>query len=131
MGFFKDINKLQKQAKEIDKNYDSKAQLDDSLNRMKQANAMIQQQTQAAQLSMNGSPAQLQVTAARDTGTVMNMQPVLSIDLLVMPDAGAPYPVTIEQVVPVASVGRVTPGSMLRGRVDAANPSAVWVDWMS
>lgn len=129
MGFFKDLNKLSKQGKEMQKTYDPGAQMASGLEQMKQANAMMAQQTEAASAAANGTAAQLQVTGSRDTGTVLNLQPVLEIDLLVVPDGGAPYPTTIRQVVPMASLARVAPGGALRGKVDPSNPASVWIDW--
>lgn len=129
MGFFKDIHTISKQSKEIQKNWDVKAQLDQGMAAMQQANAMMAGQTQAAELSIGGTAATVQVTGARDTGTVINLQPVLELDLLVQPDGGAPYPTTLRMVVPASSMGRVVPGSVLKGRVDTAQPTSVWIDW--
>ena len=83
----------------------------------------------AAQLATAGTPAQVQVTASRDSGTVVNMQPVLELDLLVQPVGGVPYPATVRQTVPLAATGRVVPGTVLTGRVDPDVPSSVWIDW--
>lgn len=129
MGFFKDLNKLNKQGKELSKNYDPGAQMQQGIAQMQQANEMMQQQTEAAQLSATGTPAQLQITASRDTGTVMNMQPVIEFDVLVMPETGAPYPTTFRQIVPMSVMAKVVPGGTLQAKVDPANPSAVWIDW--
>jgi hypothetical protein len=131
MGFFKDINRLNKQAKEIDKTWDPGAQMQQGITQMQAANAAMQQQTVAAQISATGTPAQLQITGSRDTGTVMNMQPLIELDVLVIPDGAAPYPTTVQQIVPMAVLSKVAPGATLRGKVDPATPSAVWIDWTS
>jgi hypothetical protein len=129
VGFFKDINKLNKQAKEINKTYDPGAQMQQGIAQMQAANQMMEQQTQAAQISATGTPAQLQITASRDTGTMLNMQPLIEIDVLVMPESGAPYPTTFQQIVPLSSMGRIAAGGTLRAKVDPANPQAIWIDW--
>ena len=50
MGFFKSMNELQKQSKEINKNCDPGQQMADGMEQMKEANAMMAAQTQAANL---------------------------------------------------------------------------------
>lgn len=131
MGFFKDLNRLSKQAKEIDETYDAGAQAQQGLAQMRQMNQMLQQQAQATNVATTGAPAQVQITGSRDTGTVMNMQPVLQIDVLVVPDGGVPFPTTLSQVVPMAALPRVVPGASFAGRVDPSTPGAVWIDWGS
>ncbi len=69
------------------------------------------------------------MSAARDTGTVMNMQPVMEIDLLVFVEGRPPYPATLQQVVPIAQVGRLAPGTRLQVMIDDADPGAIWIDW--
>lgn len=129
MGIFKDLRTVSKQGKELSANRDVGAQLRQGMAAMEQANQYLADQTAATPLSSTGTPAQLHVTAARDTGTVLNMQPVLELDLLVQPDGGVPYPATVRQTVPLAATGRVVPGSVLSGRVDPTSPTAVWIDW--
>jgi hypothetical protein len=84
MGFLKDINTLKKQAKGIDKTFDPGAQMRAGKEKMAAASEMLAQQTLAAQLATSGERAEAQVVAARDTGTQINMQPMLELDLLVM-----------------------------------------------
>jgi hypothetical protein len=81
--FFKGVNELRKMGKEASNNFDAKATMADGMARMQAAQSMFAQQTVAAQLGANGEAATAQVLAARDTGTQINMQPVLEIDLLV------------------------------------------------
>ena len=125
MGFLKDLNKLNKQAKEIDKTWDPGAQMQAGLASMQAANDMLDQQTAPAQLATTGETATAQVLATRDTGTQLNMQPVLEIDLLVTREGSPPYPVTLRQVVALAQLGRLVPGAALSVRVDPANPQTV------
>ncbi|HEY5014044.1 MAG TPA: hypothetical protein VIK61_15275 [Acidimicrobiia bacterium] len=125
MGFLKDINTLKKQAKEIDKTFDPGAQMRAGKERMAAAQEMLAQQTAAAQLVTTGETAEAQVVAARDTGTQINLQPVLEIDLLVMRQGQPPYPATVRQLVANAQLGLVAPGAMISVRIDPANPSTV------
>lgn len=129
MGFLKDMRKLSKQAKEVSKDWDPGAQLEAASSTLQATNEMMAQQTAAARLAVSGQPATAQVNAARDTGAVVNLQPVLEIDLLVLPEGQPPYPVTLRQIVPMAQVGRLAPGARLSVKVDPADRSAIWVDW--
>lgn len=95
MGFLKDINTLKKQAKEIDNTFDPGAQMREGKQRMAAAQEMMAQQTAAMRLATTGEDATAQVVAARDTGTQINLQPILEIDLLVMRDGQPPYPATV------------------------------------
>ena len=83
MGFFKSMNELQKQSKEINKNFDPGQQMADGMEKMKEANAMMAAQTQAANLSMTGKDATGSITAAMQTGAMVNFQPLAgSISIL-------------------------------------------------
>jgi hypothetical protein len=125
MGFLKDINTLKQQAKEIDKTFDPGAQMREGKLRMAAAQEMMAQQTAAMQLATTGEDATAQVVAARDTGTQINLQPVLEVDLLVMRTGQPPYPATVRQMVAQAQLGLVAAGSTVSVRVDPANPAAV------
>ena len=125
MGFLKDINTLKKQAKEIDKTFDPGAQMREGKLRMAAAQEMMAQQTAAISLATTGEDATAQVVAARDTGTQINLQPVLEIDLLVMRDGQPPYPATVRQMVAQAQLGLIAAGSTVTVRVDPANPATV------
>jgi hypothetical protein len=125
MGFLKDINTLKKQAKEIDKTFDPGAQMRAGKERMAAAQQMMAQQTTAAQLATTGERADAQVVSSRDTGTQINLQPMLELQLLVMRQGQPPYPATVRQMVPNAQLGLVAPGSTISVWVDPANPSTV------
>lgn len=128
MGFLKDIRTLNRQAKEIRKDWDPAAQLAAGMQQMQAASRMMEQQTAALQLGATGEVAQAQVVAARETGMQLNLQPVLDIDLLVHRDGVPPYPVTVRRPVAQAHLGRLVPGTVLPARVDPANPATVHVE---
>lgn len=129
MGFFKDIRTIQKKAKEIDKTFDPGAQMAQSLQAMRDASAVMEQQTAAARLAVEGDPASAQVNAARETGQFLNMQPMVEISLLVFLEGQPPYPVTVREVVPMTQMGRLTPGSRLSVKVDPKARQTIWIDW--
>jgi hypothetical protein len=129
MGFFKDLRTISKQANEINRNRDVGAQMAQAAAAMDQANRFLVDQTVGARAASDGLSAELQVTSARDTGSVVNAAPVIELDLLVRPDGEVPYPVTVRQVVPLSGLGRIVPGSVLVGQVDPARPTSIWIDW--
>jgi hypothetical protein len=131
MGFFKDLKKLSKQSKEISKDWDPAAQMRQATAAIQASTELMAQQTAAAALASSGESATAQVNAARDAGAMVNMQPMMEIDLLVLPEGRPPYPVTVRQVVPMAQIGRVAPGTRLSVRIDPEDQSAIWVDWTS
>jgi hypothetical protein len=90
---------------------------------------MMAQQTAAAELAASGEPATAQLNGARETGAMANMQPIVEIDLLIFPEGRPPYPVTLRQIVPLAVVGSLTPGTRLPVKIDPAKPDVVWIDW--
>ena len=129
MSFFKDVSRLKKQAKEIEKTWDPGAQMAQTMQAMQSASAMMEQQTVAANLAANGEPASAQVNLARDTGQMLNMQPVVELSLLVFLEGQPPYPVTLRQIVPLTAMGRLTPGSRLAVKVDPQARERIWIDW--
>ena len=126
MGFFGDIHKLTKQAKEIDKNWDAGAQARAGLERMKAMNAQMEQTTQAM---ADGIPATAQVVSVGVTTGMMNMDPILPVELLVEQDGAPPRPVSATLVVPMAHLYRVQPGASLPVRISPSDPNSVAVDW--
>lgn len=129
MGFFKDIRQLSKQAKEIDKTFDPGAQMRQTMEAMQAASAVMEQQTVAATLAATGEPASAQVNVARDTGQLLNNQPIIEMNLLVFLEGQPPYPVTVRQIVPLAQMGRLTPGSRLAVKVDPKARETIYIDW--
>jgi sRNA-binding protein len=129
MGFFKSLNDLQKQSKEINKNWDVGAQLADAQEQMANANAAMAQQTAAANAATNGIDATATVTAVRQQGAMVNFQPMVELDLTVMPPGSPPYPQTVTQVVPQTLLAMLQPGASLKVKVDPNDSSAVWIDF--
>ena len=144
MGIFKDVRKLNKQAKEMAKEQG----VDTSLRGlMKQAPGMLEQASQQLQqvqtgqaesqrLKTEGVPATAKLLAVRDAGVTLGGaavggldNPVADLDLEVTVEGREPYRVTVRQMVPRLAVARLLPGSELLVRVDAADPSVVLVDW--
>ncbi len=129
MGMFKSMRDLQKQANEINKDYDPAQQMRDSKAQMQAANEMMAQQTAAANIAMNGTAAKGSVVEVRQTGAMVNFQPMVEIDLNVMPEGLPPYPVTVKQVLEQIYLPKAVAGAMVNVKVDTEDPGTVWIDW--
>ena len=129
MGIIKDYRKLKKQSKELSKTWDPVAAGREGLEAMKAASVVLEQQTAAATVAATGEPATAQVNLARDTGRTVNTQPIVELSLLVFLADQPPYPVTVQQIVPLTAMGRLTPGSRLAVKVDPKARETIWIDW--
>jgi len=131
MGFFKSMNELNKQAKEIDKNFDPGQQMKDGMAKMQAANEMMAQQTQAANLAMSGLDGTASITSSAQTGAMINFQPTMAIEMTVFPAGGVPYPVTVTQVVETPYLSKAAGGQQVKVKIDPADSNTVWIDWAS
>jgi hypothetical protein len=129
MGMFRSVRQLQKQAKEIDKTWDPGQQMADGMERMRQAQQFMAQQTQAANIASTGADATAMITGVAQTGAVVNFQPTLQIDLTVMPDGLPPYPATVTQVVEQVFLTKAVAGASVPIKVDPENPGSIWINW--
>ena len=126
MGFIGDLNKLNKQAKEINKNFDPGAQMRDALAQMRAVNESM---TDASKAMTDGVPGSAQVVAVGPTTGTMNMNPMMRVELLVTPQGGMPRPVSRDLVVPLQHLGRVVVGGTLPVLVSPSDPEALAVMW--
>ncbi len=117
MGFMKDVRDLNKLGKEAQKGWDPAAQ-------MRQATQQMQQMSAQSELLTSGTPAPATITALRDTGTLVNYQPVIEVDVTVMPPGAVPFPAT-GTVVGHAVLASMRPGVSVQVRFDPGNPSIV------
>jgi hypothetical protein len=131
MGLFKNVRDLQKQSKELNKNWDMGATLGNAQAQMQSANEMMAQQTAAANAATNGVAATATVVAVRDGGGMVNMQPIIEVDLTVLPDGLPPYPATVKQVIPQTQLVRAQAGATVPVKVDPNDPASIWIDWVN
>ena len=135
MGFFKDLKKLNDQGKELREQYPVQDQLANAQASMAQANQMMSQMAassaQATAAMTNGVDAVATVTTAQQTGAMMNFNPVIDLELLVMMPSGVPMPVRKQETVMQVYLARCQPGSRLKVKVDPNNPAGLWIDWAS
>lgn len=129
MGFFKSMRDLQKQGDEINKNWDVGAQLENAQAQMQTAQEAMAQQTAAANAALTGVDATATIVAVRQGHGMVNYQPMLEIDLTVVPAGGLPYPVTVTQVTPQIHLAQAQPGASVHVKVAPDDPASVWIDW--
>jgi hypothetical protein len=129
MGFFKSMRDLQKQSNEINKNWDVGAQLEDAQARMQGAQEMMAQQTAAANAALTGIDGTATIVAVRQGKAMVNYQPMLEIDLTVIPAGGMPYPATVKQVTPQVHLGQAQAGASVHVKIAQDDPASVWIDW--
>jgi hypothetical protein len=119
---FKDMRELMKASKEIER-----PSLRETLSQASQAVKSVQQsQAQAQVLMASGSDAVATLRGLRDTGTYVNEQPVMDLDLSV--DVGGfASDVTHRQVVPHALLPQLQIGARLAAKVDPSDHSKLLV----
>jgi len=77
----------------------------------------------------SGVNARAVVVAASQTGTLVNDQPMVRLELTVVPAGASAYAVTVTQVVELLHLAKASVGRALPVRVDPARPDTVWIDW--
>ena len=126
MGFIGDLNKLNKQAKELRKDHDPSQQMDDALARMRSLNQSMEGANKAL---ADGVPGTAEVVAVGPTTGEMNMSPMLQVELLVIPEGGMPRPVSTQLVVPPQHLSRMAVGSTLPILASPSDPNAIAIMW--
>ncbi|MGI8332938.1 hypothetical protein ACRYCC_23550 [Actinomadura scrupuli] len=129
MGFIRSLLQINRQAKEIGKTFDPVQQSRNGVQMMRSMNARLAEQNAAGRLVATGVAATASLTAVRDTGSRINSDPLVELDLLVMAAGRPPYPVTLSSVVPITGMGQLRPGTALAIRVDPQRPEQVAVVW--
>jgi hypothetical protein len=129
MGMFKSMRDLQKQANEINKDWDPGQQMQDGMAQMQAANEMMAQQTAAANAAMNGTPAKAGIVEVRQSGGMVNYQPMIEVDLNVMREGAPPYPATVKQVIEQIYLPKAVAGASVNVKIDPSDQNVVWIDW--
>ncbi|MCU1509626.1 MAG: hypothetical protein JWQ12_1891 [Glaciihabitans sp.] len=134
MGFIGNLVKLTAMGEEMRDKTDVKARMSEMQTKMDALNASM-----AASVPQAVDPASearrvlatATVSAARPTGLMVNFQPSVEIDLLVMLPSGAPMPVSTTVVVSQLNLTKVQPGTRLAVSIDPSEPASVRIDWAS
>jgi len=140
MGMFKDISKMNKQAKDIQKSQGRRTgmigMLRDTPSMISQASSAVDDamalqaeiQGQQALLS-SGTPGKATIKNFTDTGTLVNFNPQVVLDLEVEVPGQQPYPAQLTTAVPQVYLGRLQPGGSIGVRVDPSDGSKLAIDW--
>ena len=131
MGFFKDVNTLHKQAKEIDKDFHpGRGIYRDASARMAEMNAQMQAATKAMTAPPgDGVDATAQVVSVGLTAGMVNLDPIIPVELLVSQTGCRPVPLSASIVVPQVQLHRLQAGATLPIKVSLFDPTAVAVVW--
>lgn len=133
MGFFKDMRSVMQTANAMTPPEhrgltgtmrmakDGMAQMNDALT------GMAAEAQKAQHLMAAGRVGTATVSALRDTGTTINDNPVVDLDLQVTVDGGVPYAVTHRQTISRLAVAGFQPGSTVPVRVDPMDPHSLIV----
>lgn len=116
MGFFKDVRKLSRMGNEQLGQLDVKARLAEAQSRLDALNAP------AAALDGVAVTTRATVVRVQDTGTVVNTQPVVEAELMVLLPTGVPVQVTRSVAVSPLHLHRLQPGRQVDVRLDPADP---------
>ena len=140
MGMFKDINKMKKQGEDMQKARGKRTgmigMLRDMPSTISQASSAVDdamalqadmQQQQA--LLTTGTKGKATVKTLTDTGTLVNFNPQVVLDLEVTCGGQAPYEAKLTTAVPQIYLAQLQPGASIGVRVDPSDPQTIALDW--
>ena len=140
MGMFKDMNKMTKQAKEIQKSQGKRTgmigMMRDMPSQLSQASSAVddamalQAETQKQQaLLTTGTQGKATIKNFSDTGTLVNFNPQVILDLEVTCPGQAAYAAQLTTAVPQVYLSQLQPGASIGVRVDPSDPTSIAIDW--
>jgi hypothetical protein len=140
MGMFKDLKKLSDQGKEIGKQSgrptsmlgmikDMPNQINQATGAIDDAMAMQADMQAQNQLLTTGTPGTATIKALQETGTLVNFNPQVVLDLEVAVEGKDAYTTQLTTAVPQMQIPLVQPGNKVGVRVDPADPSSLAIDW--
>jgi len=140
MGMFKDIKKLKDQSKEIGAQQGRPTSmlgmLKDTPNMIHQATAAVDdamalqaEMQKQQQLLATGASGRATIKNFTDTGTLVNFNPQVVLDLSVAVDGQTPYDAQLSTSVPQVYLSRLQAGNSIGVRVDPGDPSSIAIDW--
>lgn len=129
MGFFTSLREINRQAEEIDRNFDPGAQMRQSLAQMQQLRQQMAGQQATAHLATTGMPATATIISVRETGAYVNNLPNVELQLMVNAAGRPPYPATHTSLVPLTGIGQLRPGAEVAIHFDPLHPTRLTVMW--
>ncbi len=77
------------------------------------------------EILQSGIPAQATIRQVWQTGTFVNYNPQIGLQLEVMPPNGAPYMTQVNAVVPMVNIPQFQPGVVVPVKIHPTDPSKV------
>lgn len=133
MGFFRDMKKLSEQNKQVREAYPVSgllAQAQQGMAAMSETLESLADQTESGVI-VDGVHTTATVVAVRQAGAMVNFNPLVELDLLVLMPGGVPVPVTRKEVVLQLHLARSQPGQRVKVLVDPTNPARLAIDWVT
>lgn len=133
MGFLRDMKKLSDQNKQVREAYPVSgllAQAQQGMAAMSETLESLADQSESAAI-VDGIHTTATVVAARQSGAMVNFNPLVELELLVQMPGGVPVPVTRKEVVLQLHLARAQPGQRLKVLVDPTNPASLAIDWVT
>ncbi len=142
MGMFKDMRKMTNQAKDIQRAQGKRTgmigMMRDMPNTLSQASQAVddamalQAEIQGQQaLLTSGTPGKATIKNFQDTGTLVNFNPQVVLDLEVNVPGQQPYEAQLTTSVPQVYLSRLQPGGSIGVRVDPTDGSKLAIDWQA
>ncbi|MCB0964398.1 MAG: hypothetical protein KDA98_14050 [Acidimicrobiales bacterium] len=129
MGFFKDVNKLKKMGKEMQANDDPAARMRDATAQMKAMSDAMAGQAQLAADPADAVGGTVTVTGVGVSTGMVNMNPILQLDVLVQGDGLMPMPASQQVTVPMGHMARLAPGTAFPARISRSDPTTFTILW--
>jgi len=102
----------------------------DSAKSFSEAAEMLKQQNRAMSVQMSGLNARVDVVSMRDTGQMINYDPVLEFDLLVTVGDQPQYSLMrYRQVVSKILIARISVGQTYNAKVDPNDKKNLYISW--
>lgn len=107
-----------------------KAMRQQGISKIESATATLKEMNRSNHLREHGQRAQVEVLAMRDTGQLINFDPILEFDLRIYPGEGELYHVAgYRQVVSKIIMPRITIGGTYAAFVDPEDPNSLYINW--
>ncbi len=129
MGFFKDVNKLKKMGQEMQANDDPAARMRDATAQMKAMSDAMAGQAQLAADPADAVGGTVTVTGVGVSTGMVNMNPILQLDVLVQGDGLMPMPASQQVTVPMGHMARLVPGTAFPARISRSDPTTFTILW--
>jgi len=142
MGMFKDIKKLSDQGKEMGKKSGRPTSMTGMIKNMPNdianataavddAMALQEDMQKQQQLLSTGTPGKATIKGFSDTGTLVNFNPQVVLDLDVAVEGKDAYGAQLTTSVPQIYLSQLQQGATIGVRVDPSDPSSIAIDWAS